>query len=104
MIGIGGAGLPYVLGRMQRNYSLHKDSLADPQRALSLLYYDSLLHDPATLQFLIDSVGSDRVMLGSDMPFPIGDPAPLDVFDGLQISASQKQDMLCGVAKTLFGL
>ena len=104
MIGIGGAGLPYVLGRMQRNYSLHKDSLADPQRALSLLYYDSLLHDPAALQFLIDSVGSDRVMLGSDMPFPIGDPAPLDIFDGLQISASQKQDMLCGVAKTLFGL
>jgi hypothetical protein len=43
-------------------------------------------------------------MLGSDMPFPIGDPAPLDIFDGLQISASQKQDMLCGVAKTLFGL
>ena len=104
MIGIGGAGLPYVLGRMQRNYNLHKDSLADPQRALSLLYYDSLLHDPTALQFLIDSVGSDRVMLGSDMPFPIGDPAPLDIFDGLQISASQKQDMLCGVAKTLFGL
>ena len=104
VIGIGGAGLPYVLGRMQRNYNLHKDSLANPQRALSLLYYDSLLHDPAALQFLIDSVGSDRVMLGSDMPFPIGDPAPLDVFDGLQISASQKQDMFCGVAKTLFGL
>ena len=104
VIGIGGAGLPYVLGRMQRNYNLHKDSLADPQRALSLLYYDSLLHDPAALQFLIDSVGSDRVMLGSDMPFPIGDPAPLDVFNGLQISASQKQDMFCGVAKNLFGL
>ena len=43
-------------------------------------------------------------MLGSDMPFPIGDPAPLDVFDGVQISASQKQDMFCGVAKTLFGI
>jgi aminocarboxymuconate-semialdehyde decarboxylase len=104
VIGIGGAGLPYVLGRMRRNYNLHKDSLADPQQALSLLYYDSLLHDPAALQFLIESVGSARIMLGSDMPFPIGDPAPLDIFDGLRISASQKQDMLCGVAKTLFGL
>ena len=104
VIGIGGAGLPYVLGRMRRNYNLHKDSLADPQQALSLLYYDSLLHDPAALQFLIESVGSARITLGSDMPFPIGDPAPLDIFDGLRISASQKQDMLCGVAKTLFGL
>ncbi len=104
VIGIGGAGLPYVLGRMQRNYNLHKDSLADPQRALSLIYYDSLLHDPTALQFLINCVGSDRVMLGSDMPFPIGDPAPLVIFDELQISASQKQHMLYGVAKTLFGL
>ena len=104
VIGIGGAGLPYVLGRMQRNYNLNKDSVADPQRALSLLYYDSLLHDPAALQFLINSVGSDRVMLGSDMPFPIGDPTPLDILDGLQISASQKYNMLCGVAKTLFDL
>ena len=104
VIGIGGAGLPYVLGRMRRNYNLHKDSLADPQQALSLLYFDSLLHDPAALQFLIESVGSARIMLGSDMPFPIGDPAPLDIFDRLRISASQKQDMLCGVAKTLFGL
>ena len=104
VIGIGGAGLPYVLGRMQRNYNLHKGTLADPHRALSLLYYDSLLHAPAALQFLISSVGSERVMLGSDMPFPIGDPAPLDIFNELQISTSQKQHMLCGVAKTLFGL
>jgi aminocarboxymuconate-semialdehyde decarboxylase len=104
VIGIGGAGLPYVLGRMQRNYNLHKDSLADPQEALSLLYYDSLLHNSAALQFLIDTVGSERIMLGSDMPFPIGDPAPLDVFDGLHISEFQKQHILCDVAKTLFCL
>ena len=104
VIGIGGAGLPYVLGRMQRNYDLHKDHLADPKRALSLLYYDTLLHDPAALQFLLDMVGAERVMLGSDMPFPIGDPAPLAILDGITVSAAQKQAMLSGVASTLFNL
>jgi hypothetical protein len=44
---------------MQRNYDLHKDHLADPKRALSLLYYDTLLHDPAALQFLLDLVGAE---------------------------------------------
>jgi aminocarboxymuconate-semialdehyde decarboxylase len=89
---------------MQRNYDLHKDHLADPKRALSLLYYDTLLHDPAALQFLLDMVGVERVMLGSDMPFPIGDPAPLAILDGITVSAAQKRAMLSGVATTLFNL
>jgi len=104
VIGIGGAGLPYVLGRMRRNYNLHTDSLADPQKALSLLFYDTLLHDPAALRFLIDQVGTDRIMLGSDMPFPIGDPTPLDIVHSAGISAEQQHAMLAGVAQKLFDL
>jgi aminocarboxymuconate-semialdehyde decarboxylase len=68
------------------------------------LYYDTLLHDPAALKFLLDLVGAERVMLGSDMPFPIGDPAPLAILDGITVSAAQKQAMLSGVASTLFDL
>jgi len=104
VIGIGGAGLPYVVGRMQRNYNLHTDSLADPRKAVSMLYYDTLLHDPAALQLLLDTVGAERVMLGSDMPFPIGDPAPLEILDGLAVTNCQKDAMLSGVARQLFGL
>jgi hypothetical protein len=43
-------------------------------------------------------------MLGSDMPFPIGDPAPLAILDGITVSAAQKRAMLSGVATTLFNL
>ena len=102
VIGIGGSALPYVLGRMMRNYNLHKDTLADPSKALSMLYYDTLLHDPATLEFLLSAVGSDRIMLGSDMPFPIGDPSPLAVLDGLDTAVRTK--LVSGVAGQLFGL
>jgi aminocarboxymuconate-semialdehyde decarboxylase len=102
VIGIGGSALPYVLGRMMRNYNLHKDTLADPSKALSMLYYDTLLHDPAALEFLLSAVGSDRIMLGSDMPFPIGDPSPLAVLDGLDTAVRTK--LVSGVAGQLFGL
>jgi aminocarboxymuconate-semialdehyde decarboxylase len=38
-----------------------------------------VLFDPPTLEYLCAKFGADRVMLGSDYPFPIGDPAPLKV-------------------------
>jgi aminocarboxymuconate-semialdehyde decarboxylase len=104
VIGIGGSALPYVVGRMMRNYSLHKDSLADPSKALSMLYYDTLLHDPAALEFLIGTVGVERIMLGSDMPFPIGDPAPRAILDGLKLASGDRAMMESGVARSLFGI
>src|SRR5690349_10115283 len=76
IIGIGGSALPYVVGRLRRNFSLDRDKLGEPDASLAALYYDTLVHDATVLGFLADQVGPDRIMLGSDMPFPIGDPAP----------------------------
>ena len=69
-----------------------------------LLYYDTLLHDPAALAFLIDAVGVDRIMMGSDMPFPIGDPAPRAVLDHLALDQADRATLETGVARKLFGL
>ena len=41
------------------------------------MYTDSIVHDPRVLRFVIEMMGADRVMLGSDMPFPIGDQEPM---------------------------
>jgi aminocarboxymuconate-semialdehyde decarboxylase len=41
------------------------------------LYYDTITFSPATLRYLIDLVGADRLMLGSDYPFEMGDPDPV---------------------------
>ena len=45
--GIGGAALPYVIGRLRRNYSLDKDKLGDPDAALAAMYYDTIVQDTA---------------------------------------------------------
>lgn len=103
LVGIGGAALPYVIGRLKRNYSLHPEDMADPAKALSMMYYDTLVHDPNVLKLLIETVGSDRIMLGSDMPFPIGDPRPRAILDDLGLSASERQSIEGGLVESLIG-
>jgi len=44
-----------------------------PSSYMSRHYYDSIVYDQKTLNFLVESVGADRVMYGSDYPFSIGD-------------------------------
>lgn len=104
IVGIGGAALPYVVGRLKRNHSLHPEDMADPAEALSMLWYDTLVHDPAALRFLIDTVGADRVMLGSDMPFPIGDPAPRAILEGLDLGPAEIGSIEGGLAQRLLRL
>ena len=84
-----------------RNYELHKDQLADPSKALSLLYYDTLVHDPSALELLIKMVSVNRIMLGSDIPFPIGDPVPRNILDHVQLTTTERSMLETHVAKAL---
>jgi aminocarboxymuconate-semialdehyde decarboxylase len=102
--GIGGAALPYVLGRLRRNYTLDKDRLSDPDAALAAMYYDTIVQDTRALRFLADVVGADRIMMGSDMPFPIGDLAPLRIVQETAFSASERASINGGLAAHLLGL
>jgi aminocarboxymuconate-semialdehyde decarboxylase len=101
--GIGGAALPYVIGRLRRNYSLD-NKLGDPDAALATLYYDTIVQDPRALRYLADIVGSERIMMGSDMPFPIGDLAPLNIVAETKFSDSERAAINGGLAQQLFGL
>jgi aminocarboxymuconate-semialdehyde decarboxylase len=102
--GIGGAALPYVIGRLRRNYSLDKDKLADPDAALAAMYYDTIVQDARALRYLADVVGADRVMMGSDMPFPIGDLAPLKIVQETSFSDAERASINGGLVQKLFGL
>jgi aminocarboxymuconate-semialdehyde decarboxylase len=102
--GIGGAALPYIIGRLRRNYSLAEDTLADPDKALSMMYYDTLLHDPSALELLLGTVGPGRIMLGSDMPFPIGDSRPLTILDEAHVMGDARIEIKSGVVSRLLDL
>jgi aminocarboxymuconate-semialdehyde decarboxylase len=102
--GIGGAGLPYVLGRLRRNYELDKAKLADPEAALRALYYDTIVQDKRALRFLAEVVGADRIMMGSDMPFPIGDLAPTKIVEESEFSTAERQAINGGLVAKLLSL
>jgi aminocarboxymuconate-semialdehyde decarboxylase len=102
--GIGGAALPYVIGRLRRNYSLDKDKLGDPDAALAAMYYDTIVQDTRALRYLADIVGPERIMMGSDMPFPIGDLAPLKIVQETSFTDAERASINGGLAQKLFGL
>jgi aminocarboxymuconate-semialdehyde decarboxylase len=102
--GIGGAALPYVIGRLRRNYSLDKDKLGDPDAALAAMYYDTIVQDSRALRYLADIVGAGRIMMGSDMPFPIGDLAPLKIVEETAFTDAERASINGGLVQKLFGL
>src|SRR5215469_7725868 len=99
--GIGGAALAYVIGRLRRNYMLDKDRLGDPDAALAAMYYDTIVQDTRALRYLADIVGAERIMMGSDMPFPIGDLAPLRIVQDTPFTDSERASINGGLAQKL---
>lgn len=99
----GGAALPMVLGRLVRNHLLNPDTTADPLESFSHLYFDSIVFDPEVLRFLIAKVGAERVLLGSDFPFPIGDLTPRAVIEQAGLPEESRDAILGGTARRLLG-
>jgi aminocarboxymuconate-semialdehyde decarboxylase len=103
VVPMGAAGLPFVLGRLERNHAI-TPGIGDPVEALSRLYVDTILHDARVLQFVIGMLGADRLMLGSDMPFPIGDLEPTRIVAAAGLTAEQAASVNGGLAAKLFRL
>lgn len=98
----GGGTLPYALGRLARSYGNAQGKVADPQKGFSTLYFDSCVFDAEALEYLVRKAGPERVMLGSDAPFPMGDPKPCRVVEAAKLAPEQKKDMLGGTARKVF--
>jgi aminocarboxymuconate-semialdehyde decarboxylase len=100
----GGGALPYMLGRLARNYVVEQGKVYDPVEGVHMLWFDSIVFRAEALRFLTDLVGVEKVMLGSDYPFPIGDPEPRRVIESSGYSQAEVAAMLGGNAKALFRL
>ncbi|HJQ77389.1 MAG TPA: amidohydrolase family protein [Acidimicrobiia bacterium] len=97
----GGGFVPYQLGRMQRGFDavprLSAQNITTPPAELARrLYYDTVLHDPAALAFLIEHVGAEHVVMGTDYPFPMGDPTPVATVDGIPGLSQDQRELILG--------
>jgi aminocarboxymuconate-semialdehyde decarboxylase len=100
---MGAAALPFVLGRLKRNAAI-TPNVGDPVAALASIYTDTILHDVRVLKFVVAMMGTERLMMGSDMPFPIGDPEPLKIVAEAGVSKAQIDSINGGLAARLFNI
>ncbi len=98
---MGAAALPFVLGRLKRNATI-TPGIGDPVEALSHIYTDTILHDVRVLKFVIEMMGTERLMMGSDMPFPIGDTEPMKIVADAKLPKAQSDSVNGGLAARLF--
>lgn len=76
-----GGALPYQFARIERAAQVRPEAKArgfagDPLEILRRCYFDTVTNNPATLRFLADLVGPERLLMGSDYPFDMADPDP----------------------------
>ncbi len=88
----GGGALPYQLARLDRTYDMRAQVREVAQRRpsdyLDHFLFDTVLYDPRPLRFLVDLVGPERVVFGTDHPFDIADLSALDAVRELDESAA----------------
>jgi aminocarboxymuconate-semialdehyde decarboxylase len=77
----GGGAFPFTLGRLNYGWGVRPEGPAaiphEPRRYARLLYFDSLTHSAANLRFIVQELGSERVVMGSDYPFDMGASDPV---------------------------
>lgn len=95
----GGGSFPGTIGRIAHGFKVRPDLVAvdnpvDPRDYLGRFWIDSLVHDPEMLRHLIALFGSDRIALGSDYPFPLGEATPGELIDSLMLEADLREKLL----------
>lgn len=106
----GGGSFPYTIGRIQHGHDVRPDLCAvnnpiAPRKYLGRIYTDSLVHDADALSYLVKVIGEDRVICGSDYPFPLGEHHPGKLISNLDtLSETVKEKLLSGNAIEFLGI
>jgi aminocarboxymuconate-semialdehyde decarboxylase len=101
----GGGFVPYQAGRFVHAFNVRTEPKArlkgSPEESLARLYYDTIVHSPHALEFLIATVGPEHVLLGSDYPFDMGE---LNCVARVKSVSSAGREIVLGVrARELLG-
>jgi aminocarboxymuconate-semialdehyde decarboxylase len=101
----GGGALLAVRGRLRHAHGFQPQAKArlreSPEDSIRRFHFDTLTHDEALLRALIDYVGPDHVLLGSDYPFDMGDARHVETVRALDLSPDVEAAILSGNAERL---
>jgi aminocarboxymuconate-semialdehyde decarboxylase len=104
----GGGSFAFLLGRLQNAWQHHPAAHGvcelPPRNYLSRFYVDSAVFDQRALEFLVDTMKAEHVMLGSDYPFPLGEHRVGDLVRSSRLSSRVKEQILGNNAVEFLGL
>ena len=105
----GGGYLPYQRGRWGHGYQVRTEGRSvikqPPSHYIPLLYFDTITHFPPALEYLISTIGADKIVMATDYPYDMGDSTPVETVKTLKnVSDEDKEKILGGNAKRLFKL
>jgi len=105
----GGGSFPLTIGRIEHGFNVRPDLCAvhnqvNPREYLGRFYLDSLVHDADALRYILKLVGANRIALGSDYPFPLGELVPGRLIESMEDLTDEVRDrLLAGTALEFLG-
>jgi aminocarboxymuconate-semialdehyde decarboxylase len=105
----GGGSFPFTIGRIEHGFNVRPDLVAvdnpiNPRDYLGRFWIDSLVHDTQALQYVVELMGADKVCLGSDYPFPLGEHRPGGLIETMPFAEALKEKLLWENAKGWLGV
>ena len=105
----GGGSFPATIGRIEHGFNCRPDLVAidnnkNPKEYLGKFYLDSLVHESKMLDYIIELFGANRVALGTDYPFPLGELEPGKLINSMPYDHATKELLLNGSALEWLGL
>ncbi len=99
----GGGSFPATIGRIEHGFTVRPDLCAvdnqrNPREYLGKFWLDSLVHDAAMLEYLVKLVGAEKVALGTDYPFPLGEEIAGSLIESINFDEATKAELLYGAA------
>ncbi|MCL4118613.1 UNVERIFIED_CONTAM: hypothetical protein GTU68_013542 [Idotea baltica] len=99
----GGGSFPATINRIEHGFNVRPDLCAvdnnlNPRSYLGKFFIDSLVHDERMLDYLVDLMGANRIALGSDYPFPLGEHEPGKLIESMPYNDTVKGQLLHGSA------
>ena len=95
----GGGSFPLTIGRIEHGYKVRPDLVAvdnpiNPREYIGQFWIDSLVHDVKAMQYIIDVMGENKICLGSDYPFPLGEHIPGKLLEEINVAVEIKEKLL----------
>ena len=99
----GGGSFPATIARIEHGFNVRPDLCAvdndvNPREYLGKFWLDSLVHDELMLEYLVKLVGAEKIALGTDYPFPLGELEPGKLIETSKFDDETKAKMLHGAA------